>query len=118
MFQSPSKKKWNVSFSSSSSYREVIVLGNNKSCREQRGSSDDASKRLRFSWKVIWRKMMMMKGTSAFSRSSSVKVASYEPSDYWLNFDQGSGSHEPENLSRSFSSRFADPTRSRRGGLL
>ena len=47
--------------------------------------------------------------------SSSVRLQSsnnsYDPTTYSKNFDQGMGWEEPDNLSRSFSARFADPSR-------
>lgn len=113
MFESQSKKIWSVS-SSASSYRETIVLGRySKSCIEQKQQRDQ---RLLPKWKVWLRKLKLLP-----SPSSSTKVVAYEPYDYSLNFDQGPGWHdhdEPENLSRSFSSRFADPTRIRATRLL
>lgn len=39
------------------------------------------------------------------------KIAAYNSETYSLNFDQGLGSMEPENLCRSFSARYADPSR-------
>ncbi|XP_010417352.1 PREDICTED: uncharacterized protein LOC104703107 [Camelina sativa] len=114
MFESPSKKRWNVS-SSASSYRETIVLGRySKSCREQK--QQQRRERPVPKWKVLFMKLKLLP-----SHSSSTKVVAYEPYDYALNFDQGPGWHdhdEPENLSRSFSCRFADPTRIRATRLL
>ncbi|VVB09018.1 unnamed protein product [Arabis nemorensis] len=112
MFESPSKKRWNLS----SSYRETIVLGRySKSCREQKQQRRRRSteERLLPKWKVLLRKLKLLPSPS--------KVAAYEPYDYSLNFDQGPGWHdhdEPDNLARSFSSRFADPTRIRATRLL
>ncbi|ESQ46701.1 hypothetical protein EUTSA_v10000375mg [Eutrema salsugineum] len=121
MFQSPSKKRWNVS-SSASSYRETIVLGRySKSCREQkqqRRRRTSMGERLLPKWKVLLRKLKLLPSPSS---SSAIKVVAYELYDYSLNFDQGPGWHdhdEPENLARSFSSRFADPSRMRATRLL
>ncbi|KAL1224564.1 hypothetical protein V5N11_000895 [Cardamine amara subsp. amara] len=110
MFESPSKQRWNM-LSSASSYRETIVLGRySKSCREQKQQRRD--QRLLPKWKVLLMKLKLLPSPS------STKVVAYEPYDYSLNFDQGPGYDEPENLSRSFSSRFADPTRIRATHLL
>jgi hypothetical protein len=111
MLESSSKKRWNVNvLSSASSHRETIVLGRySKSCREQK--QHQRRERLLPKWKVLLMKLKLLP-----SRASSTKVVAYEPCDYSLNFDQGPGWHdhdEPENLSRSFSCRFADPTRIR-----
>ncbi|KAJ4906145.1 hypothetical protein Rs2_09807 [Raphanus sativus] len=118
MFESPSGKRWNL-LSSASSYRETIVLGRySKSCREQKqqGRRRSMEERLLPKWKVLLRKLKLLP-----SSSRSTKVTAYELNDYSLNFDQGPGWHdhdEPENLARSFSSRFADPTRIRATRLL
>ncbi|KAJ0232459.1 Uncharacterized protein HA466_0291000 [Hirschfeldia incana] len=118
MFVSPSRKRWNF-LSSASSYRETIVLGRySKSCREQKqqGRRRSIEERLLPRWKVLLRKLKLLP-----SSSRSTKVTAYELNDYSLNFDQGPGWHdhdEPENLARSFSSRFADPTRIRATRLL
>lgn len=110
MCESPSKKRWNMS-SSASSYRETIVLGRySKSCKEQK---QQRRERLLPKWKVLLIKLKLLP-----SRSSSTKVVAYEAYDYSLNFDQGPDHDEPENLSRSFSCRFADPTRIRATRLL
>ncbi|KAF2286929.1 hypothetical protein GH714_035576 [Hevea brasiliensis] len=45
-----------------------------------------------------------------FSASVSSQ-ASYDADEYSQNFDEGTGWAEPDNLSRSFSARFADPSR-------
>lgn len=37
--------------------------------------------------------------------------ASYDPDEYSQNFDQGTDWTKPEDLSRSFSARYADPSR-------
>lgn len=38
----------------------------------------------------------------------------YDPESYMQNFDDGEGTLEPDNLFRSFSARYADPSRSGR----
>ncbi|XP_010514023.1 PREDICTED: uncharacterized protein LOC104790031 [Camelina sativa] len=111
MFESPSKKRWNVA-STASSYRETIVSGGySMSCREQKQQQRREKVLPKSSkWKVLLMKLKLLPSP----RSSSAKVVAYDPYDYSLNFDQGPGWHdhdEPENLSRSFSYRFADPTR-------
>ncbi|CAH8362282.1 unnamed protein product [Eruca vesicaria subsp. sativa] len=116
MFESPSKKRWKL-FSSASSYRETIVLGRySKSCRAQKQQRRRSiEERLLPKWTVLLRKLKLLPS------SRVTKVTAYELDDYSLNFDQGSGWHdhdEPENLARSFSSRFADPTRIRATRLL
>ena len=116
MFESRSKKRWKL-LSSSSSYRETIVLGRySKSCREQKQQVRRSIEERRSpKWKVLLRKLKLL--PSPRFR----KVTAYELDDYSLNFDQGPGWHdhdEPENLARSFSSRFADPTKNIRATRL
>ncbi|KAL5558789.1 hypothetical protein UlMin_035000 [Ulmus minor] len=67
-------------------------------------------------WRSFWRKIRKEKKRKTLSTtknfSSSVTFqASYDPNAYSKNFDQGMGWMEPDNLSRSFSARFADPSR-------
>ncbi|EOA28130.1 hypothetical protein CARUB_v10024318mg [Capsella rubella] len=126
MFESPSKKRWNnmLSSSSASSYRETIVLGRySKSCREPKQQQRREKERVVLpKWKVLLMKLKLLPSSHrSSSSSSSTKVVAYEAYDYSLNFDQGPGWHdhdEPENLSRSFSCRFADPTKIRATRLL
>ena len=54
----------------------------------------------------------MMEKRKIFDCSSSTRVhVSYDPSTYAQNFDQGLISADPDDLSRSFSARFAVPLR-------
>lgn len=70
-------------------------------------------------WKVVWMKLKKEKMKLFESSSGLLQQVPpyYDEQSYRQNFDQGSGQLEPENLSRSFSVRFADPCRhSRRKG--
>ncbi|XP_022714509.1 uncharacterized protein LOC111274134 [Durio zibethinus] len=63
------------------------------------------------SWRMLWRKLMREK-KKIFDCSSSTRVhVSYDPYTYAQNFDQGLMSTDPDDLSRSFSARFAVPSR-------
>ncbi|KAL4333124.1 hypothetical protein GQ457_07G044600 [Hibiscus cannabinus] len=93
----------------SSSRAETIKLG--RSCT-QRGQDDRSKPK----WLTFWKKFTRKK---IFSSPVGFQ-ASYDPDEYSQNFDQGTGWAEPDNLSRSFSARFADPSRisrSRRNAL-
>uniref|UniRef100_A0A9I9E713 Uncharacterized protein n=1 Tax=Cucumis melo TaxID=3656 RepID=A0A9I9E713_CUCME len=63
-------------------------------------------------WKVLWRKLRREKrkilesNTTTFY-SSGPKLIPYDPLSYSQNFDQGTAGEELDNLSRSFSARFA-----------
>ncbi|CAK9182719.1 unnamed protein product [Ilex paraguariensis] len=60
-------------------------------------------------WLVFWRKIKRVKMKNS---SSSVSMqTSYDPDTYLKNFDEGLGQAEPDCLHRSFSARFADPSR-------
>ncbi|KAK8645143.1 hypothetical protein V6N13_118992 [Hibiscus sabdariffa] len=48
----------------------------------------------------------------------SISKASYDPDEYSQNFDQGTGWTESDNLSQSFSARFAHPSRISRWNVL
>ncbi|KAF2304879.1 hypothetical protein GH714_039250 [Hevea brasiliensis] len=63
-------------------------------------------------WKVLLkklkRKLFESSSSGPFQQQHQVP---YDEHSYWQNFDQGSWKDEPDNLSRSFSVRFADPCR-------
>ncbi|BFG18617.1 hypothetical protein CerSpe_048910 [Prunus speciosa] len=62
-------------------------------------------------WQRFWKKFKMDKKKKSFSFSTvTPQAASYDPKTYSKNFDRGMGSMEPDNLSRCFSARFADPS--------
>ncbi|KAK1259830.1 hypothetical protein QJS04_geneDACA005478 [Acorus gramineus] len=67
-------------------------------------------------WRSLWGKLSREKkkrrrsSSFGFDRSRSVRVG-YDPFTYAQNFDDGPAWLEPEYLSRSFSARFADPSR-------
>ncbi|CAL9130065.1 unnamed protein product [Musa textilis] len=56
----------------------------------------------------LWRRIMKEK-TRIFNPASPAPMA-YDPHTYAQNFDEGSAWAEPEDLSRSFSARFAVPS--------
>ncbi|QCD85290.1 hypothetical protein DEO72_LG2g5650 [Vigna unguiculata] len=58
-------------------------------------------------WKLLW--MKIKKEKKRLFRSASFQVP-YDQHTYSQNFDQGTAIDEPDNLSRSFSVRFADPS--------
>nr|XP_027190284.1 uncharacterized protein LOC101510277 [Cicer arietinum] len=65
-------------------------------------------------WQKIWRKMKRNKKkvfNSSSPTSSTVDDGVYDEETYSMNFDQGTGWMEPDNLPRSFSARYADPSR-------
>ncbi|RRT52645.1 hypothetical protein B296_00039205 [Ensete ventricosum] len=57
----------------------------------------------------LWRRIMMEK-RRIFHPASPASMA-YDPHTYAQNFDEGPAWAEPEDLSRSFSARFAVPSR-------
>lgn len=61
------------------------------------------------SWKTkLWRKIKKEK--RRFFRSSPIFRVQYDPNSYLQNFDDGY-STDPDNVSRSFSARFAAPSK-------
>lgn len=65
------------------------------------------------SWKVLWMKFIKKEKLRKIfeSPATGIPQVPYDPYTYSQNFDQGSLGDEPDNLSRSFSVRFADPSR-------
>ncbi|KAK7320000.1 hypothetical protein RJT34_04729 [Clitoria ternatea] len=64
-------------------------------------------------WKLLWIKLKKEKKKlfDCTSAKTSTLQVPYDPYTYSQNFDHGTALDEPENLSRSFSVRFADPSR-------
>ncbi|XP_039017574.1 uncharacterized protein LOC120148556 [Hibiscus syriacus] len=65
-------------------------------------------------WRLLWRKLMREKKKIYICSSRSttgVLNVSYDPHTYAQNFDQGLISADPDDFSRSFSARFAVPSR-------
>ncbi|KAJ8773596.1 hypothetical protein K2173_005842 [Erythroxylum novogranatense] len=95
------KKKWRSS--------ETIRLGRSDS----QGAKMIDRKAVKPRWQVFWRKINREKKKifTAPTTTTTNFHASYEPDDYFQNFDPGTGWTEPDNLPRSFSARFADPSR-------
>ena len=63
-------------------------------------------------WRGIWRRIVKEK--RKIFDSGAPTHEPYDPYTYAQNFDEGSAWVEPENLSRSFSARFAVPSRMQR----
>ncbi|KAG0498110.1 hypothetical protein HPP92_002801 [Vanilla planifolia] len=65
----------------------------------------------RLRWKGLWRRITgKSRGIFDSSTASIAARAPYDPLTYAQNFDEGSAWVEPENISRSFSARFAAPS--------
>ncbi|KAL3610611.1 hypothetical protein D5086_001631 [Populus alba] len=63
-------------------------------------------------WRLLWRKMVKTKRKVFDSSSSAPKVyLTYDPYTYSQNFDHGLVLSNPDDSSRSFSARFAVPSR-------
>ncbi|XP_027332580.1 uncharacterized protein LOC113847585 [Abrus precatorius] len=93
------KKYW---FSSSNSSIQSIRLGRSYS-KPNYHSNHDGPKPV---WQMLWRKLKRDK-KKGFGSVQGI----YDPESYSMNFDHGTGWLEPDNLPRSFSSRYADPSR-------
>lgn len=73
-------------------------------------SSPSLTEPYKLGWKVLWLKFKKEKRKMFESAAASSQVA-YDPYTYSQNFDQGFAWDEPDNVSRSFSVRFADPSK-------
>lgn len=62
-------------------------------------------------WQVFWRKINGGKKKALKASLVTPVQASYDPDEYSQNFDRGTDWTKPEDISRSFSARFADPSR-------
>ncbi|KAK7293721.1 hypothetical protein RJT34_16594 [Clitoria ternatea] len=93
------KKYW---FTSSTSTLESIRLGRSHT-KPHYQSNRNGPKPV---WQMLWRKLKRDK-KKGFGSMEGV----YDPESYSMNFDHGTGWMEPDNLPRSFSSRYADPSR-------
>lgn len=66
-------------------------------------------------WQMLWRKIRFRRDNNTKKKKLSSSCAAmegiYDIDTYSKNFDQGLSWMEPDNLCRSFSSRFADPSR-------
>lgn len=101
--------------------RETITLGSyypHDDIKPMRSSSSSSSSSTIISnklrWKVIWNKYLKRekKIMNAFDYSAPHHQLTYDSYSYSQNFDQGpSWDDEPDSLSRSFSCRFADPSK-------
>uniref|UniRef100_A0A516IJI9 Uncharacterized protein n=1 Tax=Turnera subulata TaxID=218843 RepID=A0A516IJI9_9ROSI len=62
---------------------------------------------------MFWRKISrgQKKIFNVNAPAAITSQASYDPEEYSQNFDPGTGWQEPDNLPRSFSARYADPSR-------
>ncbi|KAB1204480.1 hypothetical protein CJ030_MR8G028124 [Morella rubra] len=92
------KKWW-----SSDAEVECIQLGRQRSYHD--------NKRTQPRWQTFWKKITREKKKFSRPQVSFVRASTYDPKTYTKNFDQGTGSMEPDNLPRSFSARFADSSR-------
>ncbi|KAJ0030943.1 hypothetical protein Pint_12776 [Pistacia integerrima] len=81
---------------------ETIHLGRSYS---QHKYKEDSHSR----WRSIWKKIKGEK-KKVFHYPVTLQ-AYYDPDEYSQNFDQGTGWAEPDNLHRSFSARYANPSR-------
>ncbi|CAN6455884.1 unnamed protein product [Victoria cruziana] len=60
-------------------------------------------------WRILWRRIR--RGRWKMCRFSESVCVAYDPYAYAQNFDHGLAAFEPDNLSRSFSARFAGQSR-------
>lgn len=100
-------------------YHQEIKPGNlskSRSVSSAISSAASSSSKFIMSWKALCmkflRKHKLRKIFASPATTSITHVPTYDPYTYSQNFDQGPRwDDEPENLSRSFSLRFSDPSR-------
>lgn len=73
------------------------------------GSGSNGSGKMK--WRMLWMKFKRERKRLLQSSATPLQIPYYDPHTYSQNFDQGTALDEPDNLSRSFSARFADPSR-------
>ncbi|KAK7283012.1 hypothetical protein RIF29_12205 [Crotalaria pallida] len=100
------KKHW---FSSRSQRTQNIRLGRSYTRPHNRTYSLISYDGKKTVWQMVWRKLKREK-KRVFNSPDSVDGV-YDLETYSMNFDHGTGWMEPDNLSRSFSARYADPSR-------
>ncbi|KAH7858300.1 hypothetical protein Vadar_022158 [Vaccinium darrowii] len=71
-------------------------------------------------WRLLWRRIKKVKKIFFIHTSSTNQNFSYNPYTYAQNFDEGLMLENLDDLSRSFSARFAVPSRifQKSGGLI
>ncbi|XP_073226409.1 uncharacterized protein [Cicer arietinum] len=90
------------------SSKRIIQLG--RCCYDiEHKNSLSATRSSKLRWKMLWMKLKKEKKKLFECASSTLQQVPYDPYTYSQNFDQGTVFDEPDNLSRSFSVRFADP---------
>lgn len=62
-------------------------------------------------WRLLWRKIKQENKKIFHNSTPPSRLASYDMDSYSQNFDQGPGWTDPENRFRSFSARFAVPSK-------
>ncbi|CAN1841686.1 hypothetical protein LINPERHAP1_LOCUS36567 [Linum perenne] len=98
--------KWPQRSSSVKAASETIHLGRSKSVHNYQSLWQS------FCRKISRRKRMIFGAVFCTSAATApAAMQGYDAEDYSKNFDQGIGWEEPDNLPRSFSARFADPSR-------
>ncbi|CAJ2674809.1 unnamed protein product [Trifolium pratense] len=95
-------------FNSSNSTTQTIRLGRSYTKPHYQSNNIDGTKPV---WQKLWKKIKRDK--KKIFGSTPTMEGIYDEESYSMNFDQGSGWMEPDNLPRSFSSRYADPSRNR-----
>lgn len=89
-----------------SSTTEPIRLGRSYTKPHYQNYNDGGPKPV---WQMLWRKIKRDK--KKIFGSNPIVGCVYDEESYSMNFDKGIGWMEPDNLPRSFSSRYADPSR-------
>ncbi|KAE9587030.1 hypothetical protein Lalb_Chr23g0269371 [Lupinus albus] len=103
------KKYWLSSRSTHQTTHNNIMFGRSYTRTHYRIYSPISYDGKKTVWQMLWRNLKSGK-KKVFSSYDSVDGV-YDPETYSMNFDHGTGWMEPDNVLRSFSARFADPSR-------
>ncbi|XP_020216282.1 uncharacterized protein LOC109800017 [Cajanus cajan] len=97
-------------FGSRSQRTQNIRLGRSNTKPHYRSYSPSSYDGTKTVWQMLWRKLKISDKKKVFDSPNTMDGV-YDQETYSMNFDQGTGWMEPDNLPRSFSARFADPSR-------
>ncbi|KAL5729284.1 hypothetical protein ACHQM5_002258 [Ranunculus cassubicifolius] len=89
--------------------RRSVRLGRSKRYMDIKYDEFAASPSKTPVWRMLWRKLKKEKKKVFYG--STPFPTPYDPYTYSQNFDQGTAWTEPDNLTRSFSARYADSSR-------
>ncbi|KAI4377381.1 hypothetical protein MLD38_015017 [Melastoma candidum] len=92
-----------------SSSSDTIHLGEQRQPHYSASTLSSVRSRKPAKWTGIWARLVKEKHGHHHHHTDQFQVPSYDSHTYSQNFDHGVAWEEPDNISRSFSVRFANP---------